>query len=417
MCGSVHIRHTKVVPFSAGLAIVKTSHVTEKKMADLSMALDFGSSLARAIYTTKRNYIKPELLLFEPQVVGVPNIAIANYEKYKVGNPRPEDSSWVSLGEDYYAVGFLAKRQFQTSHCLNSLKVDSALPLTLAMVAAVAETRGLGTEFSVELGVLLPWSEFKDREKLKTVLKTAISSFEYRGTLYKVTLEGLEALPEGGGLFARGRTGQKGKPLRKLSEVDILVVMLGYRNASLLVLERGQLTAGLTSDFGFCQMINKVKNFTSGQSEETLIPAICSSKEISDKILEKLVRSTQKTLREVEKQEIKEAITDAQQEYVATLTNWIGQQVPPNVSPDEILIGGGTARYLRAALNELFKPYGAQINWSRSLEQRVAQTFENQVSKNYLAPRLADVYGLFYKLLKKPLPKLKEKEVVARAAS
>lgn len=377
-------------------------------MVNLTMALDFGASLGRAIYTTNTGYLKPELLLLEPQVVEVPEIAIANYEKYRVGNATPQDSSWVKLGETYFAVGFLAKRQFNTIHCLNSLKVDSAIPLTLSMVGAIAELKGLGTEFSLDLGVLLPWSEFKDREKLKTLLEISLSNFEYRGKNYSVALEKLNALPEGGGLFARGRAATKSMPLKRLSEVNLVVIMLGYRNASILVVERGQLTTGLTSDLGFSQMISKVKTFTSGQSEERLIPAICSAKEVGERTLERLARSQRKELREVEKQEIKEAIEDAQKEYLATLSNWIAQQIPPHLELDEILIGGGTARYLKSDLTKLLKPYGAQLNWVRSLERRVGQTFEDEVSKDYLAPRLVDVYGLFYKMLQKPLPRLKE---------
>ncbi|EAZ88889.1 ParM/StbA family protein [Crocosphaera chwakensis] len=384
-------------------------------MSDLTMALDFGSSLGRAIYTTSSSYVKPELLLLDPHVVEVPNISIANYEKYKVGNPSPQDSSWVNLNDTYFAVGFLAKRQFSTIHCLNSLKIDSAIPLTLAMVGAVAEIKGLGTTFSLDLGVLLPWSEFKDKDKLKSVLDSALQSFEYRGQQYHVTLQAFDALPEGGGLFARGRVASKGKPMKRVTETNLVVLMIGYRNASILVVERGELTIGLTSEFGFSQMITKIKTFTSGQSEDVLIPAICTGKSISDRTLERLARSQRAELREAEKKEIKDAIEDSQQEYVATLTNWISQQIPPHLEIDEILLGGGTAKYFKRNLTTLLKSYGAQINWSQSLEKRVVQTFGNEVSKNYLASRLADVYGLFYRLLKKPLPRLKE--VVTRESA
>ncbi len=377
-------------------------------MVDLAIALDFGSSLGRAIYTTNTGYVKPEILLLDPHVIEVPEVSISNYEKYRVGKARPEDSSWVKLGDSYLAVGFLARRQFNTVHCLNALKVDSAIPLTLAMVGAIAQTKELGHECSLTLGVVLPWSEYKDREKLETALKESLASFIYRGEEYKVTLEKFSAFPEGAGLLARGRTAKKGQLLPRLSEINLAVLMVGYRNASLLVVERGQLTTGLTSDLGFSQMISKVKTLTSGQTEEVLLPAICSAREVSERTLDRLVRSQRQELREVEKQEIKEAIADAKQEYIATLSNWINQQIPPQVKLDEFLVGGGTAKYLKPELTQLLKLYSSQINWVRALEKRVEQAFYTAVARDYLAPRLTDVYGLFYKLLDKPLPRLKE---------
>ncbi len=379
-------------------------------MVELAMALDFGSSLTKGIYTTNTNYVKPELILFDPEVIEVPNVSISNYERSKVGNPKPEDSSWICLDEKYYAVGFLAKRRFKTIHCLNSLKIDSALPLTLAMVGAAAQQKKLGNTFSVDLAVVLPYSEYKDRDRLKLVLKTALENFEYRGENFSVTLNNFEALPEGGGLFARGRIASKGKPLQKLTEVNILVLMLGYRNASLLVIERGSLTTGLTSTFGFSMMIDRIKSVTSGQEEETLIPAICSSKELSDKVLNRLARSSQEQLREMEKNEIKEALTDAKAEYITVLSNWVSQQIPSHLELDELIIGGGTSKYFRNEIRELAKTIGGKPNWSTSLEKRIQQGFGNQISDSYLAPRLTDVYGLFYKLLKKPLPTLKKEQ-------
>lgn len=379
-------------------------------MVELAMALDFGSSLTKAIYTANPSYVKPEILLFDPEVIEVPDVSISNYERGKVGNPRPEDSSWICLDDKYYAIGFLAKRRFKTIHCLNSLKIDSALPLTLAMIGAAAQRKQLGNSFSVDLAVVLPYSEYKDRDRLKLVLSKALENFEYRGETFSVTLNNFEALPEGGGLFARGRTASKGKPLQKLSEVNILILMLGYRNASLLVVERGSLTTGLTSSFGFSMMIDRIKDVTSGQEEETLIPAICSSKELSDKVLERLARSAQAQLREIEKNEIKEALTDARIEYITVLRNWVSQQIPTHLELDEVIIGGGTSKYFRNEIKELVKTIGGKPNWSTSLEKRIQQAFGPQISDSYLPPRLTDVFGLFYKLLKKPLPTLKKEQ-------
>ncbi len=245
-------------------------------MADVTIAADFGASLGRAIYSTSSGYCKPELILLDPQVVVVPAKSIENYEKYKIGQANPEDSAWVKSGEAYFAVGFLAKKNFHAVHCLESLKVDSAIPQALSIVGSVAQKKDLPSEFSLSLGILLPWNEFRDREKFQSQISQALSEYTFRGQQFSVQLESLTALPEGGGIFARGRMPEKpGQKLRNPKELTIAVIMLGYRNSSILVIEKGELTRGATGDFGFAKMIQKVQTFTSGQKADVLVPVIC----------------------------------------------------------------------------------------------------------------------------------------------
>ena len=215
-------------------------------MSDLVVAADFGSSLGRAIFSPNSGYVKPELVMFDPEVVAVPAESITNYEKYRVGSAPPEQSSWVKVGGSYFAVGFLAKSRFSTVHCRHSLKIDSAIPLTLSILGAVAHKRDLPEKFSVSLGIVLPFSEFRDREKFASILTRHLSGFTYRGTEYQVELKKFTALPEGGGLLARGRVPKRGQLLTPTLKINLAVLMLGYRNASLLVMEKGQLTKGLT---------------------------------------------------------------------------------------------------------------------------------------------------------------------------
>jgi hypothetical protein len=212
-------------------------------MADVTVAADFGASLGRAIYSTAAGYLKPELLLLDPQVVQVPEKSIENYEKYKIGQANPEDSAWVNFGEAHFAVGFLAKKNFHAVHCLESLKVDSAIPQTLSLVGSIAQKLNLLPQFSLSLGILLPWNEFRDREKFQFQISGALSDYTFRGQQFSVQLESFAALPEGGGIFARGRVPEKpGQKLRNPKELTVAVIMLGYRNSSILVIEKADMT-------------------------------------------------------------------------------------------------------------------------------------------------------------------------------
>lgn len=379
-------------------------------MADVTIAADFGASLGRAIYSTTSGHLKPELLLLEPQVVQVPEKSIDNYEKYKMGQANPEDSAWVKYGETYFAVGFLAKKNFHTVHCLESLKVDSAIPQALALVGSVAQKKALPSRFSLSLGILLPWNEFRDREKFESQIATALADYTFRGHRLSVQLESLTALPEGGGIFARGRVPERiGQKLRNPKEIMIAVIMLGYRNSSILVIEKGELTKGATGDFGFARMIEKVQTFTSGQRVDVLIPIICQARSrVGKRALETLARSHRTELRHKEVEEIADAIADARAEYVALLQNWLLQHLPSQTRIDEFIVSGGTARYLKKELTDLLRGFNASLNWCASLEERIDNTFGNTVGNYSLEYRLADVYGLFYKLLNRPLPRLRE---------
>ncbi|ACK72243.1 hypothetical protein PCC7424_3864 [Gloeothece citriformis PCC 7424] len=216
--------------------------------------------------------------------------------------------------------------------------------------------------------------------------------------------------PEGGGIFARGRVPQK--PTLKLlspKELTIAVIMLGYRNSSILVIEKGELTRGSTGDFGFARMVQKIQTFTSGQKADILVPVICSQRgQLGKRVLETLARSSRSELRNQEVEEIAEAIADARAEYIALLQNWLIQHLPSQTKIDEFIISGGTARYLKKELNDLLKGFGGSLNWCTGLEERILKTFGDVVSNQSLESRLADVYGLFYKLHNRPLPRIRE---------
>ncbi len=379
-------------------------------VADVIVAADFGASLGRAIHSTASGYLLPELMLLDPQVVQVPEKSIENYEKYKMGQANPSDSAWVKYDQTYFAVGFLAKKNFHAVHCLESLKVDSAIPQALSLIGSMAQKKDLPSQFSLSLGILLPWNEFRDREKFQSQISQALADYTFRGQPLSVQLESFTALPEGGGLFARGRVPTRtGEKLRNARDLTIAVVMLGYRNSSILVIEKGELTRGATGDFGFARMVQKIQTFTSGQKADVLVPVICQARaQLGKRALETLARSHRTELRHQEVAEIAEAIADARAEYVALLQNWILQHLPSQTSIDEFIVSGGTARYLKKELSQLLKGLGGSINWCASLEERILRTFGERVSTHSLESRLADVYGLFYKLVNRPLPRLRK---------
>jgi hypothetical protein len=94
----------------------------------------------------------------EPEVSQVQKSSLDNYESRKLGKSNPVDSAWVGVDDDFFAVGFLAKVQFNGIATTNSLKYERAYIKTLAAVWAACVELGLDKKKKIRaaLGVLLP---------------------------------------------------------------------------------------------------------------------------------------------------------------------------------------------------------------------------------------------------------------------
>ena len=378
-------------------------------MPDVTLVCDFGSSLARGIYTLDSTQGKPELIHLGPEVVYVPESAIEKYAENVIATAIPERSAWVRYKDAYYVLGHLARTSYGGIHCLESLKIDSAIQTTLGIVGAIAEKKKLPDSFEISLGVLFPWTEYIDRERYRPIMEDALSSFSFRGRDLHVKLTVLKSLPEGAGLFARGRIPHRaGEKLRSPKDVNVAVVIIGYRNVSLLYIDHGELKWGETRDYGCRYFIENIQAHTSGQTAYDLVRVVCAAPKVSEKALSSLVRTRVPELKEGERQTIARAIESAKVEYLATLTNWLRQKLPHGL--DEIIISGGTARFLRPELSKFFRdlPDRSFINWCDHIEHRVARTFGEVVERESLRSRLADPYGAFYWLTDRPLPRRDE---------
>lgn len=362
---------------------------TAAKMA--TIAIDYGSTKIRAI-CTRCDYFEPRLIMLDPYLTKVSMKSLDLLEQKPFANNVTENQAWVKLEENYYALGFLAQNNYRATLTLEPLKIDLAIPQTLGIIGNMANKLDYPSEFSINLGILLPWGEYVGRDRLEGLLAAALSRFIYRGKEYSVKLNGFYSLPEGGGLFARGR------PPRKTQQGKnrVWIVNIGYRNASLLFVERGNLVKGFTSDLGFSMCIEKIKNYTSGCPESELLAAICQNKTgISDRTLSKLIKSSNPATIAIERERLREAKEVFVGEYLDILSNWCSLKMQPRSAI--ALAGGGTGHYLKSQINQkLTTATGIPLYWCNLLEQQVRTTFG--IGTN-LSGRLTDLYGFFFYLV------------------
>ena len=343
-------------------------------------AYDYGGSATKILYAGPKNQIR--LLCMEPEVVSVPHESILAYGRDQLGSAEPENTAWVAFRNDYRAVGYLAKERFHANAGLSELKYERALHKTLAGMWAIKEKLNLPAKFTAAIAVLLPPGEYEDRGRFERVLREALADYQTPTGSMSVELLAFNCKPEGGGIYLMHNK----KVGSVLKERVCAIAMIGYRNASLLVAQRGDVRPGKTSDLGFIRMVERVVARTSGQTAERLTPAIVAAgAEFKAAPLMRLARSTTKQGRAEEVQQMIAAIKEARLEYARSLTSWLDENLPPDC--DELVFCGGTADYLRKELNEHYDRF--PIIWNAEIA--MPPILENKGFEN----RLNDVYGMF----------------------
>jgi hypothetical protein len=345
---------------------------------EVTLTLDFGGSGTKAIAQIRGG--KPTAIWMEPSVIEATKISLA-FQTRNLGNVYPENTAWVGIGEDYRAVGYLARSTYSATPGLKPRKYELALYKTLAAVWAIKQKFKLSDSFDISIALLLPPGEFEDSALLKPMLRDALAEFDTPTGELKANLIGYECFPEGGGIYAM-YCKNTGEAIRRKV---IALVMLGYRNASVMISRRGILNRGKTTNLGMSKMVDLVIDRTSGLTAEELIRAITSAgSEPKFQHFHHLCSDNNHRDAEIEK--IILAVHSSRAEYAIALTNWLKEVLPSRNELDEVIICGGTADYLREELDTVFPI--TPVVWHGGVE------IPSNLNEQWLGSRLADVWAL-----------------------
>jgi hypothetical protein len=358
----------------------KTTQQKNRSSQQLILALDFGGSSTKGIYCTLKQNI-PTSLVMEPEVV---KISLDSVTCETLGTTEPENAAWVNYMGETFAVGYLAKSKYYANEGLKELKYERAVAKTLASIWATSQKLQLGTKFRLALVCLLPPGEFENKESFHQQLKTILADFTTPTGRMRVELTQFKCLPEGAGIYLAYQK-QLGQAIKTRA---IALVMVGYRNASVLISDKGMVAAdGKTCDLGMIRLLEKVVARTSGQTASQLAPAVVTAgSDISSTPFLRLLRSTNNINRQHELLQIQKAVKLARNEYAAVLTSWLDQVITRNVI-SEILFCGGTADYVRRELNSHYP--GTPCLWG------VGADIPKEIDIFGFRSRLADVYSVF----------------------
>lgn len=355
-----------------------------RKLPNLTIVLDYGGSATKGVYADA--CLNERFLSMEPEVISLPRASITNYEQTKLGSAQPVDSAWVSVDDDLcYVVGYLAQSRFNGNPGLSSLKYERAFPKTLAAVWVAAQELKLGNKFSAAIAVLLPAGEYESGKQLYELLVDGLKSFQTPTGLMSVNLTHFDCKPEGGGIYMIHRS-QLGETARRKT---VAVVMVGYRNASVLLAERGQVTKRVTSNQGFIKLVELVEAGIAGfPSTAQLARAIARAGDKLDaRHLLPLAMSSVKEVRQEEVQKLGLVISTCRVEYASALCSWLREVLPRQVNLEEVILCGGTADYMRSELESHFAH--TEISWNAGIN------LPDPLQDIELGSRLCDAYGMY----------------------
>ncbi len=352
------------------------------------LSLDPGTSMTKMVYRVLSEIpYKSELLCMEPELIKISKDSLDLYESGQMNRPNPENEAWIEYNGEYYAVGFLAQKYFEARINFLELKYENAIPKTLAAVGAIAIRDSLKANFDLSLGLLLPYGEWEDRERLERGLTKALYSFSFRGKQFCINLINFQCLPEGGGLILT-RSKKLGTDFNKM---NIAVVMLGFRDISAVIFERG-ISTGKTEGLGLAWMLERIKSRTSGQNLHDLLKAVhLSGPTLKPRYCKPLARSKKSDFKVEEIAQIIEVADLSRKEYWEKVSTWLKINIPAHI--EQVIIGGGTSEYLGSELKNLFTH--TDISWAAELSEDVRLAFNLPIKKDALCLRFTDVYGLF----------------------
>ena len=349
---------------------------------DAILAIDFGGLSTRVFCQSSQAGSKASSFVMESQV-GPVSQDIANcFTQPNLASASPENIAWVAIGNECRAVGYLAAAQFNAHIGLAGLKYSSALYKALAALWVVSRKLDLGNQFSAAISVFLPPGEFNDSKQFFELLSQYSASFETPTGKLSVTLDKTQALQEGGGI-ALIHNSNLGSAFKQRVTA---FVMVGFRNASVIVSARGAVGKGKTSDLGMVRLVDLVQERTSNYDASRLALSIAQAGVSYNRpYFYRIARNREETAKDREVDQLIEAVKLSRFDYARMLSHWINEVLPPDL--DEIVFCGGTSEYMKPELRNQFSHYS--LSWHAGI------TVPKTLDPDGLGCRIADVYGLF----------------------
>lgn len=335
-------------------------------MVDSHICIDTGNSGTKIIYSTPESE-QMNSLFMSSALDEVAPLRLENQLKHLswIGFPQPEQQAWVKVDDNLIAVGQLAEK-FSPADGRNIPKYENALYKILAAIGVIIENHFMPTRrrIKIQLGLLLPWNEYKDRKRLEQEIQRITSEYEFRTHKVKVKIERFICYPEGGGI-AMARIKANGLSWFKQERLGVL--MLGDRNWTGLYFEQGQIKQGASPLEGFSFLLDRViENAPCLLNREKLNHAIFNAIIEANKkqhsasefswceleAIESLATARKISLRKSEIHDIDRAIALVAKDWFDKLKRFLKETFPQKLT--EVNVCGGTLPFFKPSIENYF---------------------------------------------------------------
>ncbi len=385
-----------------------------KRASKLTLICDLGTSLSKVLYRVGRNgsvkhfTMDAQHLILDADLIGNLN------KSSEFG--KPEDNAWLQMEElSCHLVGRLAQ-EYRATTSIKSLKYESIVPKILAIVGAIAVKEKLFHSIKLDLAVLLPYGELSSSLELERELQQSTSEFKFQGDPYQLELKKYHFCPEGSGILSHLLEKQY---IELVQSETIAVLMMGYRNTSLLLFQNGTLSVDRseTTNLGFYNFSDLIIKKTSGLTRDDIQAAIYTCQEnfinrqtamgeeksITAIAVEDLIKSRDRQRAGVEKSRLETAISNSRREYWQLIAAWLNEVLPTQRHLDQLIYTGGTSGFFEQELNDyLLEKYSTiQISSTDEIEQELLSELDltevglQKFKQQQLPLRFADAWGVF----------------------
>ncbi|MBD2511177.1 ParM/StbA family protein [Nostoc muscorum FACHB-395] len=341
------------------------------------ISADIGGSETKAIAQIYPSGV-PIVLAMPPE--------IADVSKTSVGRFVPNSyntSVWVGMGDEYYVLGALAKSVFAGTSALRDLKSHYALPKLAALLWLACRQFQFDTNnIDAFVQVLMPPGEISNAHNLGKKLGQSLN----RGIVtptnkLKGKLRNFHVAPEGSGIMIyRSRT-----LAGSYTQKNIGLLMLGYRNASFVLSQKGNPALAETTDLGMNWLVQQFVQRTAvglSKEDEHLVTAIIAAGKGNFAPLRSLSRQATPEGVAADLKLFQNILPEVRSDYCRALVRSL-RNIP---SLDEILICGGTADFVKKELTDHFQNEGIPIVWNGGVQ------FPAPLNTLGLGERVADVW-------------------------
>lgn len=372
--------------------------VKSKKMPSVMLTLDFGGSGLKCIYQKIDGEAK--VLFMEAEVIAAEANSLKEKTEKQLGSAEPENMAWVGIDDDYRAIGYFASCQYQAIPLLKPKKHSLAVYRTLAAIWVVQQRLKLPQRLRIALAVLLPPGEIEDGPILLQNLKKALASFSTPTGKLNVGLSDFDCYSEGSGVYLM-HCYHSGEIIK---QKILALIMVGYRNASILLSMKGMVTEAKSIDLGLSKYVESILKKTSGLKPAQILKSIAKApaKPSQRDFLHLTEVHLNLGQRLEEAAKILDAVVSCKKGYLTAIQAWLSEVLPSEL--DEVVFCGGTVDYFQPELDSLFP--ATPVKWHGGFN------YPEELNEEWLGNRLADAYGLAKVFRQKIVNKYQSQEKV-----